>query len=163
MSENKFRNGKIYKIVNNEDDLVYVGSTTLDLKKRFQNHKYNFKKHKKTTNTYLLFEKYGIENCEIVLIENLHYKEKNDLFKLEGKYIKELNSINKNIAGRDDAEYYKDNKKKLLDITRLYYQQNKESLTEQKKQKYECETCGGKYTHVNKSRHLKSKKHLKHI
>ena len=35
----RYNNGKIYKIINNFNDMVYIGSTCLPLRKRIFNHK----------------------------------------------------------------------------------------------------------------------------
>ena len=35
---------------------------------------------------------------------------------------------------------------------------NKAKINAKKKQKFNCE-CGGRYTHINKLRHMKSKNH----
>ena len=41
MSEERYKNGKIYTIrYKNNDNLIYVGSTCLQLHKRFYTHKY---------------------------------------------------------------------------------------------------------------------------
>ena len=39
MKYNRYHNAKIYKIVNNVDDMVYIGSTCLSLSKRKHLHK----------------------------------------------------------------------------------------------------------------------------
>ena len=39
MTYNRYQNGKIYQITNNIDDMVYIGSTCLPLRKRWYNHK----------------------------------------------------------------------------------------------------------------------------
>ena len=38
-SNTRYTNGKIYKIINNFNDMVYIGSTCLPLRKRIFNHK----------------------------------------------------------------------------------------------------------------------------
>ena len=38
-SNTRYNNGKIYKIINNFNDMVYIGSTCLPLRKRIFNHK----------------------------------------------------------------------------------------------------------------------------
>ena len=39
MTYNRYDNGKIYQITNNLNDMVYIGSTCLPLRKRWYNHK----------------------------------------------------------------------------------------------------------------------------
>ena len=41
-----YSKGKIYKIVNDIDNMVYIGSTTLSLNKRMAYHRGTMKKHK---------------------------------------------------------------------------------------------------------------------
>ena len=66
-----YGNGKIYKIepiCDHDDGDVYIGSTTKQyLSQRMDTHRTGYKswrigKHGKTS-SYILFEKYGIENC----------------------------------------------------------------------------------------------------
>lgn len=42
---NRYKNGKIYRLVNSVDDEFYVGSTCLPLAKRKSTHKSEAKKH----------------------------------------------------------------------------------------------------------------------
>lgn len=101
-----YSNGKIYKIVpTNGDDTCYVGSTTKQyLSQRMDVHRNDFKKWQKNNNqrkttSIELFEKYGVENCKIELIENFPCNSKDELEKKEAEYIKALNCINKRGAG----------------------------------------------------------------
>ena len=76
-----------------------------------------------------------------------------------------------------NKEYYKNNKEKLLEKSKQWKENNKEKLSVQRKkyneknkekiaerenQKHNCK-CGGKFTHQNKSKHVKTKKHMKYI
>ena len=69
-----YKNGKIYKIESHLGDKIYIGSTTKQyLSQRFVNHRSDFKmwqneKIPRRVNSFILFEEYGVENCEIVLI-----------------------------------------------------------------------------------------------
>ena len=38
-TNNRYTNGKIYQITNNLNDMIYIGSTCLPLRKRWYNHK----------------------------------------------------------------------------------------------------------------------------
>lgn len=101
-----YSNGKIYKIVpTNGDDICYIGSTTKQyLSQRMDSHRTKYKNWQKNNkiekaSSVELFEKYGVENCKIVLIENFPCNTKDELEKREGEYIKTLNCINKRGAG----------------------------------------------------------------
>tara|TARA_R110000822_G_scaffold170441_1_gene310343 strand:- start:122 stop:673 length:552 start_codon:yes stop_codon:yes gene_type:complete len=90
-------------------------------------------------------------------------------------------TLNKQVPGRSQKEScknYRQNNKESLNIyskkyhqdnklarniqSKEYNQNNKESLAIKSKVKFNC-ACGGKYTHANKSIHLKSKKHQNFI
>src|SRR5690349_20939148 len=60
---------KVYKIVNDETDEIYVGSTKQSLAKRWGSHKSLYLGHKDgQCKSSILFDRYGIENCSIILI-----------------------------------------------------------------------------------------------
>ena len=113
-----YANGKIYKIWSVIGDKIYVGSTTLTLSQRMADHRKDYKKwndnkgHNVTS--FQLFDLYGIDNCQIELIETVVALTLNDLHKVEGKHIRQLDCVNKNIPGRTSSEYKKDNREKIL-------------------------------------------------
>ena len=139
-----------------------------------------------------LFDKYGIENCYISLIENVNAKTKDELLAREAYYIKSMNCLNKVVPLRtynewkDDnqqklndycKEYYENNKKEIISKVKIYSSQNQEKIKDYKKkyreekkeeiyakqkEKIICE-CGFTYTKQNKKRHYESKKHLKYL
>ena len=91
------------------------------------------------------------------------------MHKLEGKYIRELNCVNKVICGRTRKEHYLDNKEHIKQYYddnkerfKQYYDTNKDKVSERQNQMYNCE-CGGKYTHVHKLRHFKTILHCQYI
>lgn len=126
-----YEEGKIYKIepiVDHDENEIYIGSTCKTLDDRFKTHKacYNLylRQDKKVafTRSFILFEKYGYDNCEIVLLEDYPCESKNELRLREAYYIKLLKNINHNIPLQTLKEYYQNKK---IDI-KLYYQENKE-------------------------------------
>ena len=144
-----YSKGKIYKITNNVNDELYIGSTIKSLNQRFSNHKSNYKMFLNGSyhniSCFKLFSKYGTDNCFIELIELYPCENKNELGKQEGSHIKKnLNNIvNRCVAGRTQKQYKIDNADKL-------------------KQKINCD-CGSKYSYCKKSRHLKTKKHQTYL
>ena len=155
MSRN-YTEGKIYKIepiIPHDDGDVYIGSTTeIYLCRRFRNHKnvYKFYQNGKcgsNVSVFCLFDKYGIENCKIELIENVDAKSKDELRTREGHYIRTIRCVNKLIAGRSCKEWQEDNneqmkeqrkqfrsknRERLLVANKQYYDENREQLLEQK-------------------------------
>ena len=154
-----YKNGKIYTIRSYQTDKIYIGSTTQTLTKRLSLHKANFKMWKKGKHNYSTsFEliKYGYVYIE--LLELCPCDNKNELCRREGQLQREMECLNKNVAGRTMDEYLEENKDKIKIRKKEYREKNKNKINE----KFNCE-CGSKYTHKNKSKHFKTKKHQKYI
>ena len=136
----KYIHGKIYSITAQTGE-CYIGSTIQSLSDRFTNHKSCYKqwlndRHSKTT-VYDLFERYGVGNCKIELIENFPCDSKADLERREGEIIKKTTCINKVIAGRTATEYRKDNMETLSEKFKEFYQDNKDKELQRVKEYYE--------------------------
>ena len=70
MNYNRYNNGKIYQIINNIDDMVYIGSTCLPLRKRIYNHKEEQHAGKgPNRRLFVHAQKYGWAEFDIILIE----------------------------------------------------------------------------------------------
>ena len=80
-----YKNGKVYKLVNNIDNLIYIGSTTCRLSTRMALHRLHAKKNY-TTNLYKHMNKLGINNFKIILIEYCSCNSKDELLRRE-RYI----------------------------------------------------------------------------
>ena len=108
-----YNNGKLYRIYNPhiEESLEYVGSTTqLYLSTRMAIHRCGYKRKREKMiggelSSYKLFDEYGVENCIIELLENYPCADRHELDRREGQFIQERNTVNKNFAGRTEAEY----------------------------------------------------------
>jgi hypothetical protein len=147
-----YKNGKIYKLWSPEGDEIYIGSTIQPLYKRFHHHKIA-----RACSSKILFEKY--DDVRIELIECVPCDNKEQLNKKEGEYIRKLDCINRNIAGRTDAEYKKEYyEEKYKFMKQKYYQENKEKIKENASKKITCE-CGRTVTFQHKSRHERTKVH----
>lgn len=85
-----YKSGYIYKIENVKTGDFYIGST-IDIKNRFKSHKGLLKKNKHY-NSYLQssYNKYGKENFEFVVLEELTNSTREELFELEQQYIDDL-------------------------------------------------------------------------
>ena len=113
-----YKNSKVYKIWSPKGDKIYIGSTTKKmLCQRMTAHRtcYKFwKTHKgRFITSFLLFEEYGLDNCYIELLEAKECLLKDELNQLEGKYIRNLVCVNKNITGRTLKEYRDDHKEEI--------------------------------------------------
>ena len=132
-----YNNSKIYKIeaLNGEEGDIYIGSTTKEyLSQRMDTHRSNYKHWLKTnksselTTSFSLFDKYGVENCKIILLENVNANCKDELHAKEAFYIKSLSCINKclpivnNEEGKErKAKYYKINAQHFNELSVKYY------------------------------------------
>jgi group I intron endonuclease len=83
------KKGKIYKITNKENGLIYVGCTVNSLEKRFYEHLYRCFKTDYKSKLYNSMKKYGQENFTIELIEECDL---NIIYETEKKYIEQFDS-----------------------------------------------------------------------
>jgi hypothetical protein len=129
---NRYKNGKIYKIepiVDHDEEDIYIGSTCKQyLCQRMNQHRSEYKKKTNKCKVILLFDKYGLENCNIILIESIEANNKMELHQREAHYIKTLNCVNKYIPLRIRKEYRNDNNDKLKEINKQNHNKNKLNL-----------------------------------
>ena len=122
-----YNNGKIYKIVSDEDEMVYVGSTTQPLSSRMSGHRAAYKRFLNgKTNNVTSFEILKFESCKIVLIEDYPCERKDQLHTKERFYIESLNCVNRCLPGRTNKEWKQANKEKNKEKDREWRQANKE-------------------------------------
>lgn len=124
-----YSKSKIYKLVCDHTDKVYIGSTTNILSTRLAQHKIGYNRWKKTGKQYVksydLFD-LGSNDVKIYLIEQYACKTREELHARERYYIENINTINKNIPGRTWKQYYETNKDQILLKRKEYYESNKE-------------------------------------
>lgn len=168
-----YQQGKIYTLRCRYDDTyIYVGSTIQSLAKRLGEHKTKCKTQ--TNRPVYSVIKNDWEDWYIELYELYPCSCKEELNKREGEVIREIGTLNKNIAGRtdkeyrqnnkekkneNDKEYYKDNKEKMKENNKEYYKNNKNKVLEKMREKITCD-CGCIICNTNINRHRKSQKHL---
>jgi group I intron endonuclease len=132
-----YQKGKIYKLVNNVDDEIYVGSTTNPLSKRKNDHR-NSAKLRPTIHVFQHLNTIGWKNVEIILIENYPCNSKDELHARERYWIDELKpTLNKQLPGRTKKEWAEDNREYLTEKKKQYYEDNKEEIRQYKKQYHE--------------------------
>ena len=144
-----YQKGKIYKIVCNVTDEIYIGSTCQStLARRLSGHVTDNTKKKKGIITYSTSSNSIIDrgNYSIYLIENFPCNNNDELHKREGEIIKQMQNdnivVNKNVPGRTPAEYIVDNRDKVKEYRKIYNEQNKDKIKEYKKE----------YHHQNKDK-----------
>ena len=83
--------GKIYKIINKKNGLIYVGCTINSLEKRFNEHLYRCFKTDYKSKLYNSMKKYGQDNFTIELIEECDL---DIIYETEKKYVESYDSYN---------------------------------------------------------------------
>ena len=159
-----YQNGKVYKIVSDQTDQIYVGSTCLSLAQRLAGHKSNYKTFlKRGTHFITSFDIVKYDDCKIILIEVFPCDQRCELEAREYYHMKgfenKVNTVmptrtskqhyqenkelyqekNKNYnEGHPDynKDYYKDNKDSLVDKRKKYYHDNKEQISQKRKMRY---------------------------
>jgi hypothetical protein len=172
MNENKYINGKIYKIISSETENIYIGSTILPLDKRYRT-------HKNTNNTCSSNEIIKLGGSKIELIENYECETKGELKMREQHFIDMYREIciNKNDTILTE-EKKKEKAKKRGEIFRKnnkehfknYYKENKEKMDERAKKYREkqkgiiqtCE-CGKDIQQRNMAVHIKTLVHMRKL
>ena len=160
-----YQNGRIYKIVSDETDKIYIGSTTQPLSKRLSVHKALYKQYLAgNSNNVTSFDLIALGPVQIILVESFPCNNREELEKRECYYINEFKNIvvNRVHPTRTMKEYRQYNKEKIRQQDKQYHIDNKEQIHEYKNKPNLC-GCGGNYTTANKSIHLKSIKHQNYL
>lgn len=169
---NKYQNGKIYKIVCNKTNLIYIGSTAEKyLSNRLKGHRRNYKLHlegkKNIASSYKILEN---NDYYIELLELFPCGSKDELLVRERYYFELLECINKvkpQITEDEEKEYtkkyYEEHKEEIKEQKKQYQQDNKEKIKEQKKHyreehKEQLKEKNQKYQDENKVKILEQKK-----
>ena len=136
----KYQKGKIYKIVSNKTDKVYVGSTYTSLATRLGNHRRCQRYYVKYPDKIIRctsFDIIELGDYRIELIENYPCYSRKQLQMREGYHMKRTdNLINRCIVGRSEKQYREDNKKQIKIRKQKYYQDNKVILQQHKREYY---------------------------
>ena len=130
-----YSKSKIYKIVDNTNGNVYIGSTTQALSMRLAGHVNEYKRWIKKEKTFQVssFEIIKNDNYSIILIEEINCENKEQLLKHERKYIESVKCINKQVPTRTYKEYYETNKETINAKKKEYYNEHKQEHKERSK------------------------------
>jgi len=154
-----YENGKIYKIINKNNEIIYIGSTVNTLCRRFSTHKHR-----------------GGGN-KIILIEDCPCSCKEQLVRKEQEYIEQYSELLNKCRAYNSKEYYKEynkeykkeyynkNKEKRKEKDKERYQKNKEEISKKAKEYYKkklkekvkCDLCNAEVSKQNLKRHQKFK------
>ena len=164
-----YKKGKIYKIVCNITNDIYIGSTIQTLHIRLLKHKSDAKRNKRIASSDII----NRGDYMIELIENYPCYSKLELHTRERYYIENTKCINFAIPTQNMKEWRKKNEEKLIlqvkdyynknilsiaDYQKKYNQQNKKKIALQLQSYYTCE-CGKRIKKCSKHSHKISKRH----
>ena len=185
-----YSQGKIYRIVPNcehEPHEQYIGSTSKEyLSQRMVEHRKHYKSYtvgkRGLTTSFILFDKYGIDNCSIILIELVNANSRDELLKREREHMETNACVNKFMPARTNEERLKynkeylkkhrqENREKYLVYSQNHYRNNKEEEDKKRAarqiERYKTSpvvqcACGSTYKECNTWAHLKCKRHLEY-
>ena len=129
-----YSKAKIYQVLNDVDDDVYIGSTCQSLSMRMVGHR----KARTSTkhNNYKLYRKMneiGVEHFYIELIKETPCDNKEQLRAIEGEYIRQYGTLNSQIAGRTRKEWQDEHIERKSQQNKINYQNNKPKVLERQK------------------------------
>jgi hypothetical protein len=138
--QSDFSQSKLYMIWCNVTGKFYIGSTTLTLEKRKQNHNYSYNKWLKNKIKYDYIASFEIiknNNCAIILLEEFPCKNKKELLTREQYWIDYHNGcLNQNkaiITLEQEKEYFHNYNMNRKDATKEYNKQYNETYKEELK------------------------------
>jgi hypothetical protein len=148
-----YSQGKIYKIVNDEDEEIYVGSTCGSLRLRKAGHK-SMAKRRPNQHVYAHLNEVGWEHVRIILLQQISCANKDELRAAEQHWIDLLHpSLNKNSAVYSDCSHgriqtvCKDcNGVAICEHGHIRYQCKPckgSNICEHGRHRYQCKQCGG--------------------
>ena len=143
-TQNKYQRGKIYKIISNQTNLVYYGSTIEEvLTNRLSGHRQQYKSWLNGKHDYVTsFEIVKYQDCKIILVESYPCKTVYELTAREQYYIDNNTCVNKNKAntGLNRKDYIKQYQIEHMDELKAkkkeYYNNHIDEITQYKKEYY---------------------------
>ena len=132
---------RVYKIVNDVDDLVYIGSTKQILCKRMTNHRDEAKQGRGQRRLYRHMRELGFEHFRILLVREYKEISKERLRYKEDKYIKRFDTVRHGLN-----MHYAFSSKCEHDILRYSCKKCKGTgICHHNKEKRYCKECGGSH------------------
>jgi len=137
-----YKKGKIYKIINDINDEIYVGSTVLTLAQRFGHHKEDSLKYQDRKIYKFVADNGGWSHFKIILIEDYPCDRKEQLLMREQYYKETLKATlnDKNCFGLDkermeiyQKQFYQQHIDELKQQMKQYYTNNKDEIKQYKK------------------------------
>jgi hypothetical protein len=160
-----YSKGKIYKIISNETDDVYIGSTIQSLSVRLSGHRRDYKRYLGGTCAYMSsFDILKYNDAKIILIEECPCNSREQLLKIEQYKIDNMDCINKRRAYRTNEQrieavkqYQLNNLDKVREVNKLSTAKWRKNNRDKINSKIECDICNKYISSTNIKRHKKVK------
>lgn len=157
-------NGKIYKLVNDLNDKIYIGcSNYAYLSTRMNSHRQSCKdtSGRRNSKLYNYMREVGVDHFKIEVIETYRCETKKELCEREQYWIEKLKPELNMFRAIADPDYEKTKRdpEKRKEQKKQYYDKNKEKILESQRIPFVCE-CGCSIQKAEKARHQRSKKHI---
>jgi hypothetical protein len=136
-NDDRYKNGKIYKIVDRNNENIYIGSTIQSLNIRLSQHKCVYKR--KENGIYSFITSFNIiknDDFYIELIEEYPCNNRYELELRERFHIDNNNCVNFIIPTRTIEEWNEENREELLEYHKQYNLEHIDEIKEQMKQHY---------------------------
>lgn len=166
---------RFYRIHTLQGVEEYIGSTRQRLAKRWSDHVSSYKKGLNTCNSRLLFDKYGVDNCLITLIDEKELPTIEHALREERRILEERKEYAVNrcrpivfeedrkqdrkiqyIAHREEmAQFYQDNREEIKERCLKYYHANKERIIPKLHRVVQCPHCQKSLKYMSLSSHKK--------
>ena len=157
-----YSQAKIYKITNDFNNDIWIGTTCDTLIKKFSVHRAEaIRNVRKDCIIQNHIREHGLDRFRIQLIEDFPCEDVYQLRQRQGHYIREMKAINKYADYKD----YREKNRECIKERKNEYIQNpevKELIKEKKSETIACE-CGCSVRRDSLSRHRKTKVHISFI
>ena len=157
-----YSKAKIYKILNDVDDDLYIGATCQSLSMRMVGHRKarTSTKHK-NYKLYKRMNELGVEHFYIELVKETPCENKEQLNAIEGDYIRKYGTLNGKITGRTRKEWQDEHKERKSEQNKIRYENRKEEILAKQLQRQrenpERETERRKKYYMKKGEEIKTK------
>tara|TARA_R110002110_G_C13084476_1_gene684181 strand:+ start:30 stop:587 length:558 start_codon:yes stop_codon:yes gene_type:complete len=176
-----YQNSKVYKIINEKNEIIYIGSTAQKLCQRYQTHN-----HKSPNHKIILIENYPCNSREELCMreqqiieehDNLinqirayrseeqkkeYNKKYHEKYKENNKeYIQQYQKNNYENNKEKIKEHYENNKKEIKQTRKKYRENNRKEINKKQNEKVKCEFCGFQSNKNHLKRHQQTKYCLK--
>jgi hypothetical protein len=163
MQMERYHSGKIYKLVNDVDDKIYIGSPCLSLAKRLYSHKTSAIR-KPSQRVYAHLNVIGFSHVRIILIENWPCNSKNLLEARERHWIEQLKSeLNTLTTARTVHERRQYNNVQASQYKARHCERVLEAQRIRKAARVTCAVCNTEMSYSSIIKHNSSKTHRKKL